>query len=64
LREKATSVVNISKGGMLFMTNDALNVGEKINIDFQVRHGRHKMNLNAKIVRIDRNGVGIKFLWL
>jgi len=58
------SVLNLSKGGMLFTTKDALNVGEKIDIDFQFRHGQHKMNLNGKIVRIDRNGVGIKFLWL
>jgi hypothetical protein len=58
------SVVNISQDGMLFTTKDALNVGEKINIDFQFRHGRYKMNLNGKIVRIDRNGVGVKFLWL
>ena len=58
------SVINLSKGGMLFMTKDALNLGEKINIDFHFRHGRHRMNLNGKIVRIAQNGVGVKFLWL
>jgi hypothetical protein len=58
------SVVNISQDGMLFTTEDALNVGEKINIDFQFRHGRHKMNLSGRIVRIAQDGVGVKFLWL
>ena len=58
------SVINLSQDGMLFTTKDALNVGEKIDINFQFRHGRHKMNLNGRIVRIDRNGFGIQFLWL
>lgn len=58
------SVVNLSQDGLLFATKDSLNVGEKINIDFQFRHGRSKMNLNGKIVRIAPDGVGIKFLWL
>ena len=58
------SVVNLSQGGMLFTTKDALNVGENIDIDFEFRHGRHKMNLNGKIVRVTNDGVGVKFLWL
>ena len=58
------SVVNLSQGGMLFTTKDSLNVGEKLNIKFQFRHGRHKMNLNGKIVRIAKDGIGVKFLWL
>ena len=58
------SVINLSQDGMLFTTKDALNVGEKIDINFQFRHGRHRMNLNGRIVRIDRNGFGIQFLWL
>ena len=58
------SVINLSQGGMLFTTKEALNVGEKIDIDFIFRHGRHKMNLNGKIVRIAKDGVGVKFLWL
>jgi len=57
------SVVNLSQDGILFATKDALNVGEKITIDFQFRHSRHKMNLSGKIVRIEPDGVGIKFLW-
>ena len=58
------SVVNLSQGGMLFTTKDSINVGEKIDIDFQFRHGRHKMNLNGRIVRVTKDGVGVKFLWL
>ena len=58
------SVVNLSQGGMLFTTKDALNVGEKIDIGFKFRHGRHKMNLNGRIVRIAKDGVGVKFLWV
>ena len=58
------SVVNLSRGGMLFVTKDSLNLGEKININFQFRHGRHKMNLDGKIVRIAQDGVGIRFLWV
>jgi Tfp pilus assembly protein PilZ len=58
------SVVNLSQDGMLFTTKDSLSVGEKINIDCQFRHGRNKMNLNGRIVRIAPDGVGIKFLWL
>ena len=58
------SVVNLSRGGMLFTTKDSVNVGENIDIDFKFRHGRHKMNLNGRIVRIAKDGVGVKFLWL
>ncbi|MGI9568616.1 MAG: PilZ domain-containing protein [Desulfobulbia bacterium] len=48
--------------GMLMLTNDIFNVGEKLNIDFQFRHGQHQMRLEGEVVRIAHEGVGIKFL--
>ena len=57
------SVENISPDGMLLLTSDSLNVGDKININFQDRHGQQKIDLQGEVARIAQGGVGIKFLW-
>ena len=57
------SVENISSDGMLMLTSDSLSVGDKININFQYRHGQQKINLQGEVARIAQDGVGIKFLW-
>ena len=61
--EGVGSVANISSDGMLLLTSDSLSVGDKLNINFQYRHGQQRINLFGEVARIAQDGVGIKFLW-
>ena len=56
------SVENIGPDSMLLLTGDSFRVGDKIDIEFQFRNGQHTMNLSGQIVRIAKDGVGIKLL--
>ncbi len=57
------TVKNLGPNGMFLKTTEQFMAGEKINIEFQFRHSRQKMNLKGKIVRLESDGLGVKFLW-
>jgi hypothetical protein len=57
------TVENVGPDGMFLKTTGQFIVGEKLNIEFNFRHSRRKMNLKGKIVRLANDGLGVKFLW-
>lgn len=57
------TVENVGPDGMFLKTKEQLIAGEKIDIAFQFRHSRQKMDLKGKIVRLASDGFGVKFLW-
>jgi hypothetical protein len=57
------TVENVGPDGMFLKTTGQFFAGEKLNIEFNFRHSRQKMNLKGKIVRLANDGLGVEFLW-
>ena len=54
-------VKDISKGGMLIEAADGIAVGEQLNLAVPAAHRRRDFTVRGEIVRVDPNGLAIRF---
>ena len=55
------TVKDISKGGMLIEAADGIAVGEQLNLAVPAAHRRRDFTVQGEIVRVDPNGLAIRF---
>ncbi len=53
--------VNFSAGGLFIETNDQMSLDQKISLAFSFPNSDHPFKITGSVVRIDPDGVGIKF---
>lgn len=53
--------VNFSAGGLFIETNDQMSIDQKISLAFTFPNSEHPFKITGSVVRIDPDGVGIKF---
>ena len=55
------SIYNISKGGVFIKTAYPFRLDQKLSLIFQLSGDEESIKINGKIVRVDTNGIGVKF---
>lgn len=53
--------VNFSAGGLFIETSDQMSVDQKISLAFSFPNSEHPFKITGSVVRVDPDGVGIKF---
>ena len=54
-------VKNISRGGAFILTREKFAIGQILNLVFPATRLKKELRLKGRIVRVDENGVGIRF---
>ncbi len=54
---------NISTDGMFVETAQGFTKGERLKVEFCLRHSRQTVEMAAEIKRVTPEGVGIQILW-
>ncbi len=57
------AVRNISTDGMFVETAQGFTKGERLKVEFCLRHSRQTVEMAAEIKRVTPEGVGIQILW-
>ena len=57
-----SDVLNISAEGMFLATKPQFAVGDRVDIEFRLRHSRHAISMIVEIKRIEDEGVGVQIL--
>ena len=55
------TVKDISKGGVFVEAADGISVGEHLNLAFPAGHRQRDFTVRGEIVRVDPNGLAIRF---
>ena len=55
------TVKDISKGGMFIEATDGITMGEQLNLAVPAGHRRRDFTVRGEIVRVDPNGLAIRF---
>jgi len=53
---------DISNGGIFIQTQDAFQLGQLVTLDIPFSAKNESIKIPAEIVRVDTEGVGLKFL--
>ncbi len=57
-----SAVLNISADGMFLETTPQFAIGERVTIDFRLRHSQHAISMSVEVKRIEDEGVGVRIL--
>ncbi len=57
-----SDVLNISADGMFLATRPQFTIGDRVEVEFRLRHSRHAVSMSVEIKRIEDEGVGVKIL--
>ena len=55
-------IKNISDGGVFIQTHAPYYVGQKVLLTFEIPNQERSITKTCKVVRIDQNGIGLKFV--
>ena len=55
------SIYNISKGGVFIKTAYPFRIDQKLSLIFHLSKDQESIKIKGKIVRLDTNGIGVKF---
>jgi len=53
---------DISDGGIFIQTSEIFQLGQMVTLDIPFSDGRESINVPAEIVRVNSDGIGLKFL--
>lgn len=53
---------DISNGGIFIQTSEIFQLGQLVNLDIPFSNGKESIKIPAEIVRVNPNGIGLKFL--
>ena len=53
---------DISSGGIFIQTDEVFHVGQIVTLEIPFSNGRQSIQVPAEIVRVDAEGIGLKFM--
>jgi len=53
---------DISNGGIFIQTGEVFRLGQLVTLDIPFSHGKESIKVPAEIVRVNPNGIGLKFM--
>jgi Tfp pilus assembly protein PilZ len=53
---------DISSGGVFIQTNEVFHLGQMVTLDIPFSNGDQSIQVPAEIVRVDTEGIGLKFM--
>jgi Tfp pilus assembly protein PilZ len=56
------TILDISNGGVFIETDAPFDIGQEIIMDFSLPESESPVSVRGEIVRVDPNGVGVKFI--
>jgi len=54
-------IQNISNGGVFIHTDFSINIDQQITMTFSLSRAEKDIKVSGKVVRVDSQGIGVKF---
>lgn len=54
---------NVSMEGLFLEAPPDFQLGERLALDFRFRYARKDMRLEGEIIRLNADGIGVRFIW-